>query len=154
MIRKNIGGYDVYECSRCGEEIDEFDDYCQICGHTFNQIQNIGQGGIVDNTQEGETICIITWINKYMGFTFTQIQQDMTPQSISGALTYRLMGEPLPCEYYVFKTEKYPYLNEGTQINLNLDNYDSFKKGYGVVYFDKNDFSAMDILKLKSFDYD
>lgn len=154
MIRKNVMGYDVYHCSRCGEETNEFEDYCQICGHTFNTIQNIKQDELVNDTQENETICVIIWIEKYMGFTFTQIKQDTTPQNLSEKIAFRFMREPHPGEYYVFKSQKYPHLREGTQINLNLDNYDSFRKGNGVVYFDRNHFSVSEINILKQFNYE
>lgn len=35
MIKKTHFGYESYECSKCGTEVDQFDDYCQICGRQF-----------------------------------------------------------------------------------------------------------------------
>lgn len=37
MIKKNHFGYEIFECSNCGNQVNEFDDYCQICGKTFDE---------------------------------------------------------------------------------------------------------------------
>ncbi|MDO4729550.1 MAG: hypothetical protein Q4B43_11180, partial [Bacteroidota bacterium] len=58
-----------------------------------------------------------------------------------------------PSNFYVFKKNKYPYLSENIQINLELDYYDSFAKDYYNVFFDKRDFSTLDVEILKSFNY-
>lgn len=35
MILKNYFGYESFECSKCGSVVDEFVDYCQVCGKSF-----------------------------------------------------------------------------------------------------------------------
>lgn len=37
MIKQFQNGYEYFECSKCGEQVDEFDDMCQICGHYFQR---------------------------------------------------------------------------------------------------------------------
>jgi RNA polymerase subunit RPABC4/transcription elongation factor Spt4 len=41
MIKKNIFGYESFECSKCGFHVDEFDEFCNDCGHEFIN-NNIG----------------------------------------------------------------------------------------------------------------
>ena len=36
MIRTNNFGEETFECSRCANEVNEFDDNCGVCGHVFN----------------------------------------------------------------------------------------------------------------------
>lgn len=39
MIRKNHFGYEIFECSNCETQVNEIDEYCQICGRQFNSFQ-------------------------------------------------------------------------------------------------------------------
>lgn len=142
---------EYYECSRCGEEVGIYDDYCDECGHTFSSVQERREFENDYEEEDNKTFCIITWMNKYNGYTITQMQKDMTPSNLKGQ--YLNMGIDYN-SFYIFKTEKYPYLSTGSELKIDLNNYNSFSKGGNTIYFDKNDFSAMDILKLKSFDYD
>ena len=155
MIRRIINGYEHYECSRCGEETSEDDDYCQICGHSFNSIQNNVE--LENSAKKDETICVIVGAQKSGIFTFTQLKKDMTPKMLLNLPSFqgkRMMAEPNPYQFYVFKTEKYPYLSQGTQINLNLDNYEQFRTSSGhTIYFDKHHFSQFDINELKTYNF-
>lgn len=36
MMRTNNFGEETFECSRCSNEVNEFDDNCDVCGHVFN----------------------------------------------------------------------------------------------------------------------
>ncbi len=155
MIRRNVNGYEHYECSRCGEETYEDADYCQVCGHSFNSVQN--ETLLEDSANEDETICVLVGAQKSGLFTFTQLKKDMTPRmmlNLSSFQGQRMMAEPNPYEFYVFKTDKYPYLSQGTQVNLNLDFYDSFRTSNGfTIYFDKRHFTTYDINELKTYNF-
>lgn len=37
MVKNTSYGYAYYECSNCGQEVDQLEDYCQTCGHTFQK---------------------------------------------------------------------------------------------------------------------
>ena len=155
MIRKILNGYEHYECSRCGEETYEDADYCQICGHSFNSIQN--EVELEDSADEDETICILVGAQKSGIFTFTQLKKDMTPKMLLNLPSFqgqRMMAEANPYEFYVFKTEKYPYLSQGTQINLNFDFYDNFRTNSGhTIYYDRRHFSHYDVNELKTYNF-
>jgi len=155
MIKKIINGYEHYECSRCGEETDEYDDYCQICGHSFDSIEE--ETVLNDNAKEDETMCLVIGARKSGAFTFTQLKKDITPRTLLDLPNFqgqRMMAEANPYEFYVFKTNKYPYLSQGIQINLNFESYDNFKTGNGYrIYFDKNHFSQFDINELKTYNF-
>lgn len=155
MIKKLINGYEHFECSNCGEETYEDADYCQICGHIFNRVFNHYE---LENTaQDGETICIVIGATKSNEFTFTQLKIDMTPKILFKLASFqnqRMMKEANPYEFYVFKTNKYPDLSQGTQINLNFENYEDFKTSNGFrIYYDKTHFSNYDIIELKTYNF-
>lgn len=155
MKRKVISGYEHYECSRCGEETREDDTYCQICGHSFNSIQS--EAELEDSAEENETICELIGAQKSGIFTFTQLKMDITPKmllSLPSFQNQRMMAESNPYEFYVFKTERYPYLSKGIQIKLNLDNFENFRTSSGyTIYFDKRHFSKSDINELKTYNF-
>lgn len=155
MIRRNVNGYEHYECSRCGEETHQDEDYCQVCGHSFDSVQN--ETLLEDSTNEDETICVVDGIQKSGLFTFTLLKKDITPKMLLNLSSFqgqRMMAEPNPYEFYVFKPDKYPYLSQGTQVNLNLDLYDSFRTSNGfTIYFDKRHFTKYDINVLKTYNF-
>ena len=151
MIRKIIEGYEQYECSKCGTEVYEDDENCQVCGHYFNSVQN---KTILENTvSEEETICVVIGCSqKNRLFTFAQLKVDTTPPFLRKLpdYRYRMMSEN-PNEFYVFKTEKYPNLYQGQQINLNLNHYDSYMTNGNTIRYDKRHFSVSDVIELKTY---
>ena len=155
MIKKLINGYEHFECSRCGEEANELADYCQICGHNFDSIEE--ETYLEDTASDYESICIVFGARKSSQFIFTQLKIDMTPShllNIPGFNGQRMMAEPNHYHFYVFKSNKYPHLREGTQINLNMDYYESFYTSNRFrIYYDKRHFSITDINELKSYNF-
>ena len=57
MIRKIVGGYEQYECSKCGTKVYEDAEYCQICGHCFDSVEN--ETALENTASEDETICVV-----------------------------------------------------------------------------------------------
>ena len=154
MIRRFVSGYEHYECSNCGKTTYEDAEYCQICGHSFGSIQNnVVLKGSVD---EDETVCIFVEVQKSGVFTFTQLKKDVTPKSLLNLSSFQgqRMMAGFPTDIYVFKTEKYPYLSQDAQINLNLNHYHKFETDNGwTIYFDHRHFSQFDIAKLKRYNF-
>ncbi len=37
MVKNTSYGYEYYECSNCGQEVDQLEDYCQTCSHAFQK---------------------------------------------------------------------------------------------------------------------
>jgi len=152
MIRIFDRGYEHYKCSRCGETVYKDDEYCPLCGHHFNSVQN---ETILDNTAlEDETICVVAYCQKRGVFTFTQLKVDTTPKHLRNNPNWRLrmIGVNYQ-EFYIFKTDKYPYLREGQQINLNLNYYDNCRTTSYKINYDKRHFSLSDINELKIYSF-
>ena len=152
----------IIRCPRCGgENVISDDEYCQTCGYDLGpylRINSINRNNreLVDDAKEEQTICVIVSCQKSGIFAFTQLKKDITPKSLLKNLSSqgtRMMEEPNPYHFYVFKNNKYPYLTEGVQINLNLENYDRIMiQGYSI-FFDKSDFSKWDIEELKTYNF-
>jgi hypothetical protein len=100
-----------------------------------------------DNALENEKICVILECQETGDFIFTRlkIEHFKIAQSVFFLDTYS--------DFYVFKTDKYPNLSKGKQINLNLDYYDSFNKNENKVHYDKRHFSKSDIIELKTYEF-
>ena len=144
--------YYIFQCPRCGEDVTSDDDYCQICGWLVDGSSYKTEPELVKNTKENETICSIVWLKEYRGYIFTQLKVDLTPTHLKGKLNFAMMNFNSH-HFYIFKENEYPYLSENIQINLNLDNYDSFIKDGCTIFFDKKHFSSIDIGILKLFNY-
>ena len=110
---------------------------------------------------ENKTICIVVDCQKQRYFTLTQLKIDITPKFLTEEGTFkdnRLMQEARPSDYYVLKTQNYPHLSEGSVIKLNLDNYESInvksnKHNTYNIYYDKTDFSEMDLILLRKINF-
>lgn len=151
MIKKFINGYEYFECSNCGEQTSEFDEYCQICGHEFNQVvrYNFDQLEEIDN--KNLTICQITFKEDLNNFSFTMLKIDTTPDYMKNdERGIRWFNESLRT-YYVFKRNLH-ILRVGQQINLNLDDFDSFHtENHFNIYYNKKEFSQFEIDDLKTY---
>ena len=110
---------------------------------------------------EDRTVCIVVDCQKQRYFTLTQLKIDITPKFLTEEGTFkdnRLMQEARPSDYYVLKTQNYPHLSEGSVIKLNLDNYESInvksnKHNTYNIYYDKTDFSEMDLILLRKINF-
>ena len=155
MIRvlDSSGLVEYCKCSKCGEiAYDDDDEYCQLCGHSFSSVQNITK--VEDTNSEVETICIVYHCCvRTRLFIVAQLQVDTTPAHLRNNPMFqrRMMGVSMD-DLYVFKTDEYPYLREGQQINLNLKHYDNFRttKGYKILY-DSRHFSKPELSELYHF---
>ena len=151
MIKEFVNGYEYFECSNCGEQTSEFDEYCQICGHEFNQVvrYNFDQLEEIDN--KNLTICQITFKEDLNNFSFTMLKIDTTPDYMKNdERGIRWFNESLRT-YYVFKRNLH-ILGVGQQINLNLDDFDSFHtENHFNIYYNKKEFSQFEIDDLKTY---
>ena len=110
---------------------------------------------------ENKTICIVVDCQKQRYFTLTQLKIDITPKFLTEEGTFkdnRLMQEARPSDYYVLKTQNYSHISEGSVIKLNLDNYESInvksnKHNTYNIYYDKADFSEMDLILLRKINF-
>ena len=94
------------------------------------------------------TFCRIVISQKFGDFIFTQLKIDETPSMLKDRGT-RYWTEPQYNHFYVFMYDQYPYLAQGVEVELNLENYQNFRSiNNSVVHFDKFHFSALDIAEL------
>ena len=111
---------------------------------------------IEDNAKENETICVIVSVHRNENFIFSQIKKDVTPKIMLNMPSFqgRMMEEPNQYEFYVFKSEKHPYLTQETQLNLELNNYTYFRTHNDfTIYYDKRHFTISEINELKTYKF-
>lgn len=154
MIKRIKEGMEYFYCKRCGEEFYEYNDYCPICGKESHGPEF--EVTLEDRfLNEDETICVVLGAEQSGKYVFTQLSID-SAHKFGGVNLFgsQRMMEKNPNAFYVFKTSKYPYLQKNQQINLKLENYSSFRtSNHFEIFYDKNDFSFLDIIRLKTYQY-
>lgn len=148
--------YQIFNCPRCGQSVTSDDEYCQTCGYNLESYSPPAKSwGYVEEADEDETFCIVVDVQQSFYFTLAHLKTDTTPKHLLNLPTFqenRFMTYS-PNDYYIFKTEKYPYLSEGRRINLKLGNYESIDINGFKILFDRTDFSQEDIEELKTYNF-
>ena len=142
MIKKIFNGYEHYECSKCGEETQKGEDYCEICGHSFSQPINVPQYQNIEKEEINKTVCIVISAQPSGIFMFTELKVDMTPKHLLHLPQFqnqRMFKEPHN-EFYVFKRDKqHIYVNQ--VLNLDMNEFEHFSKpNFVKVFFNKKGF--------------
>ena len=167
MIKKDMSGREHYECSKCGEETTDDAEYCQICGHYFQFMNNEietnssvtfelsedvmefeGDEDFEEYDLENIKFCILTKVSTYNFSSFAQVKKDITPQMLinhPNSQGIRMFEEPQRNEYFIFKTEYHSILYTGEQLKLNFEYYDCYtttkglKLFYNILHFTKSE---------------